>query len=214
MREPSSPDATASEVLVATGNHGKLCEIRAILGDLPLRFCALDRFPEIRLPEEGQQYEPNAAEKARVAAAESGLLAIADDSGLEVEALDWGPGPLSARYGGSGLDERGRNAKLLDALADLPAAKRRARYVCIAALATSEGEVLTARGECAGRILEAPRGEGGFGYDPIFLPDGYELSMGQLSGEIKNRISHRARAFRKLADALARRARESAAERD
>ncbi len=202
-----SPEEATSphpEILVATGNPGKLREIRAILAEWPLRFCALDRFPEIVFPEEGEEYEPNAIEKARVAAEQSGLVAVGDDSGLEVEALAWGPGPLSARFGGPGLDDRGRLDALLDALSEVPEGRRRARYVCVAALAVPSGEVVSVRGECTGRILLAPAGEGGFGYDPAFLPDGHEASMGQLPSEIKNTISHRARAFRALAEDLTR----------
>ncbi len=203
MSEAAHADAPP-EILVSSGNPGKLREIRAILADLPLRFCALDRFPAICFPEEGAEYEPNAIAKAQVAAGESGLIAVADDSGLEVEALSWGPGPLSARFGGPGLDDRGRLKALLDAIRDVPETRRRARFVCVAAMATPAGEVVVVRGECAGHMLEAPVGEGGFGYDPAFRPDGYDASMGQLSVEIKNHISHRARAFRALAAALAR----------
>lgn len=214
----SGTDTVATEILVATGNRGKLAEIQAILSDRPWRYCLLDRFPHIQLPEEGEEYESNAREKARFAAEASGLISIADDSGLEVEALNWGPGPLSARYGGEGLNDAQRVAKLLDALKDCQEGQRRARFVCYAAVATPEGEILTTRGECSGVILSEPRGEGGFGYDPVFLPDdlpnylptnssaaeegGRLRSMGELPPSVKNQISHRAHAFLALSEKL------------
>jgi len=208
----SGTNSASVEILVATSNRGKLAEIQSILSDRPWRYCLLDHFPHIQLPEEGEEYEPNVREKARFAAAGSGLISIADDSGLEVEALNWGPGPLSARFGGDGLNDVQRVAKLLEALKDCQEGQRRARFVCYAAVATPEGEVLTTRGECTGVILLEPRGEGGFGYDPVFLPDdgpveagGMRLrSMGELPPSVKNRISHRAHAFLALSEKLDR----------
>ncbi len=211
QESPGSGTGAASvDILVATSNRGKLAEIQSILSDRPWRYCLLDSFPHIQLPEEGEEYEPNVIEKARFAAAGSGLISIADDSGLEVEALDWGPGPLSARFGGDGLSDAQRVAKLLDALKDCPQGQRRARFVCYAAVATPEGEVWTTRGECTGVILAEPRGEGGFGYDPVFLPDdgpteaggAPSRSMGELPPSVKNRISHRAHAFIALSEKL------------
>jgi XTP/dITP diphosphohydrolase len=197
-----SRPAAYREVVLATSNPGKLLEVRGLLGDLPILLRSAEAFPDVLLPEEGDDYRANAVAKARTAARDTGRLALADDSGLEVEALGGGPGPRSARYGGPGLDDRGRIAVLLEALANVPAERRRARFVCVAALATPEGEVVTARGECAGRILDAPRGRGGFGYDPVFEPEGRGRSMAELPPGVKNRISHRARAFRALADAI------------
>jgi len=185
-------------VLVATGNRGKFLEITRLVADLNISFRSLADFPELTLPEEGEDYAQNAVAKARAAALGSGWIAIADDSGLEVAFLNNGPGPLSARYGGRGLDDSERVKKLLDALEGVPAGKRSARFVCVAALFTPEGRTMLRRGECHGRILERPSGDGGFGYDPIFVPDGYCESMAELTMEIKNRISHRARAFRAL----------------
>ena len=196
---PSPP-----EVVIATGNPGKVGEITAILGAESLRLRSLADFPEVELPEEGEDYEANAVAKARAAALITGLPALADDSGLEVEALGWGPGPGSARYGGPGLDDAARVARLLAALRDSPAPSRRARFVCVAALATPDGRTAVARGECAGQILPTARGRGGFGYDPVFAPEGRAVSMAELPAEEKNRISHRGRAFRALADAIRR----------
>jgi XTP/dITP diphosphohydrolase len=199
------PSPAYREVVLATGNAGKLLEVRAILGDLPLSLRAASAFPEIFFPEEGDDYEANAVAKARAAAQGAGRLALGDDSGLEVEALDGAPGPRSARYG---ADDATRNARLLAALEGVPDERRGALFVCVAALVTPEGDSVIARGECAGRILRAPSGRGGFGYDPIFAPtlDGPAhrrgASMADLPLADKNRLSHRARAFRGLVEAL------------
>jgi XTP/dITP diphosphohydrolase len=199
---PAAPGSFYKEVVLASGNAGKLLEVRAILGDLPISLRAASAFPEIVLPEEGDDYEANALAKARAAARASGRLALADDSGIEVEALAGAPGPRSARFGGPGLDDVGRNARLLADLAATGCSTRSARFVCVAALATPEGDAVAARGECAGRLLEAPRGTGGFGYDPLFVPEGGAKTMAELPPAEKNRVSHRARAFRALIDEL------------
>jgi XTP/dITP diphosphohydrolase len=193
---------SAREVVVATSNPGKLREIREILGDLPLTLGCLADHPDVQMPEEGDSYEENAVVKARHVARTTGRVALGDDSGLEVEGLGGAPGPRSARYGGEGLDDAGRVAHLLRALQDVPREARRARFVCIAAVATPEGAVATARGECEGRILDAPIGSGGFGYDPVFEASEAAVAMAQLPPDEKNRISHRARAFRALRDAI------------
>ncbi len=184
--------------VVASGNPGKQREIRQILAGAGVEVESLARYGEVSFPEEGLDYGRNAIEKARAVASQIGETAVADDSGIEVDALDGRPGPLSARYGGEGLDDRARVETLLAALAAVPAGERTARFVCFAALATPDGDTVLAQGECKGLILEASRGEAGFGYDPIFQPDGYTESMGQIAQETKNRISHRARAFRDL----------------
>lgn len=191
-------------LVLATGNRGKLAEFAELLAPLALELRSLADLPGIELPPEGDDYERNAAAKALAAAQGSGLPALADDSGIEVAALDGAPGPLSARYGGSGLDDEARCARLLAALEKSGSRERRARFVCVAAFATPAGDVELASGECRGTILAAPRGSAGFGYDPIFQPEGYENSMAELPAELKNRISHRARALAALAPALAR----------
>jgi XTP/dITP diphosphohydrolase len=187
----------SGEGVVATSNPGKLREIRAILADLPAVLRPLSDFPAVALPEEGSNYEENAATKARTVACALDLPALADDSGLEVAGLGGRPGPRSARYGGPGLDDAGRVRALLAEMAPLTGDQRAARFVCVAALAMPDGRVWTAHGEVTGRILPAPQGGGGFGYDPVF-----QLSDGEVMAEIeaskKNRISHRARAFRNL----------------
>jgi XTP/dITP diphosphohydrolase len=194
--------AVGAELVLATSNAGKLAEIREILGNLPLQIRPLSDFPGVILPDEGEDYEENAIAKARVAAKIAGRAALADDSGLEVSGLGGAPGPLSARYGGPGLNDSGRVGVLLEALANLSGEQRRARFVCFAALATPDGELVTARGECPGQILQAPRGHGGFGYDPVFEVEGSGRAMAEFSPSEKNRISHRARAFTALSDAI------------
>ena len=190
-------DAIRREVIVATSNPGKLREICSILGDLPLALRGLDAFPEVGLPEEGDDYADNARAKAVAVARATGRAALADDSGLEVDGLGGAPGPRSARFGGPELDDRGRTEALLNALSGCTGECRNARFVCVAALATRDGDVATAHGECPGRILNAPRGGGGFGYDPVF-----EVAPGTTMAELpparKNEISHRARALRAL----------------
>lgn len=194
--------STRVRVVVATGNAGKVREIRALLGDLEADVCSLEGLGPVEFPDEGAEYAPNAAAKALAVAQQLGEIAVADDSGLEVDALDGAPGPLSARFGGPDLDDRGRVAHLLEALSDVPVAERGARFVCVAALALPGGEVETFRGECPGRILEARHGDGGFGYDPIFeLPD-RGCSMAEIPAEEKNRISHRGRAIAALRPTL------------
>jgi XTP/dITP diphosphohydrolase len=198
----SSSSSPPPEFVLATSNPGKLRELRAILGDLPVVFSALEAFPEVQLPEEGDDYEANAVVKARAVAEGTGRPALADDSGIEVAALDGRPGPHSARFGGPHLDDAGRVDELLTELAASGKADRSARFVCVAALAFPNGEVITARGECPGRILDAPRGRSGFGYDPIFEVEVGGRSMAELSPSEKNRISHRARAFLSLAEVI------------
>lgn len=191
-----------ARVVLATGNAGKLREVRALLGSPGLEIVGLDAIGGVDLPDEGDDYEANAVAKARTAARASGLPALGDDSGLEVDALGGAPGPRSARFGGAGLDDAGRTRALLAALAGVPAERRGARFVCVAALAMPDGEVVTARGECPGRIAAASRGEAGFGYDPVFEIDPGGPTMAELPAAEKQRISHRGRAFRALEPAL------------
>lgn len=189
---------TATRVVLATRNAGKAREVATILADLALQIDALG--DEVALPEEGDAYEANAIAKALAAARATGCVALGDDSGLEVDALGGAPGPRSARYGGAGLDDAGRVAALLRALEAVPDAQRGARFVCVAAVATPPGDVATARGVCEGRLLRAPRGAGGFGYDPIFAVG--ERTMAELPAAAKDALSHRGRAFRALTPAL------------
>ena len=185
-------------LVLATRNAGKAREVASILAALDVRIDPLAA--DVMLPEEGDSYEANAVAKALAAARATGCVALGDDSGLEVAALGGAPGPLSARYGGAGLDDAARTAVLLAALAAVPDAERGARFVCVAAVATPQGDVATARGVCEGRLLRAPRGNGGFGYDPIFAVG--ESTMAELPAAEKDALSHRGRAFRALLPAL------------
>jgi len=192
------------ELVVASANPGKLREIAELLAGLDLGLRPLSEFPGLALPPEAEDYAANARAKALAAARGTGRPALGDDSGLEVEALGGAPGPRSARYGGPDLDDAGRNATLLRALGGVPAGARGARFVCVVALATPDGDVRLARGECRGRILDAPRGAAGFGYDPLFEVEGLGRSMAELVPAEKNRLSHRARALAALRPELAR----------
>lgn len=184
-------------LLVATQNEGKLKELRNLLADLPLDLCILTDFPEVEVvPETGESFIENASLKAVGYALQTGLLTLADDSGLEVDALGGAPGIFSARYAGEGASDADRTKRLLDELSNTPAAERSARFVSAVAIANERGEVLnTSLGVCEGQIDFAPSGAGGFGYDPVFIPSGYDESFGELKPEIKNQISHRARAL-------------------
>ena len=185
-----------ARLVVATGNEGKRREIARLLSDFEVG--SLADHPPVDFPEEGGDYHENARVKARVAAAATGLACVADDSGLEVEALGGAPGPYSARYGGPDLDDRGRVEALLSALAEV-APPRRARFFCVAAVALPDGREALAEGVCPGEILMAARGRAGFGYDPVFQPEGHDRSMAELHRDEKDALSHRGRAIRALA---------------
>ncbi len=182
-------------LLVASSNPGKLREYARLLADLDLDLVGLQDVPGVSMPlEDGSSFEENAGIKARSVAAAAGLLTLADDSGLEVDALDGAPGLHSARFGGPGLDDRGRCEHLLAQLGGVPPERRGARFVCVIAVASPAGELRLLRGETRGRILEAPQGSGGFGYDPLFLLPELGRSYAELERHEKNALSHRARA--------------------
>ena len=194
-------------VVVATRNQGKLRELVPLFAELDLGFdlVTIDALaPAAELREDGLTFEDNALAKARQAAAATGLSALADDSGLEVDALGGAPGVHSARYAGLGASDAANNAKLLEALRDVAPARRSARYRCVAAFVEpARGLEVTRAGACEGRLLDAPRGSAGFGYDPLFLVPERGLTMAEIPLDEKNRLSHRAAAFRALAQALA-----------
>ena len=169
---------------------------------MPVRWLDLEPAWARQLPAEGADYAANARAKALAIACASGHVAIADDSGLEVDALGGRPGPCSARYGGPGLTSQARLRRLLAELTAVPPHRRGARFVCVAALGAPDGRVASARGDCPGRILAAPRGDGGFGYDPIFAPAESSQSMAQLAARTKHGRSHRGRALRALEPVL------------
>lgn len=186
--------ASFEKILIATRNAHKLEEIRAMLPGITL--VGTDAYPEVPDPEEtGTTFEANAAIKAEAWSTATGLPAIADDSGLEVDALNGEPGIHSARYAGAHGDTAANNAKLLKALEGIPSEQRTARFVCALALSIPGEATQTLRGVCEGRIIDALTGTGGFGYDPLFVPNGYNDSFGVLAPEIKASLSHRARAF-------------------
>ena len=183
-----------SQVLAATQNAHKLAELRAILAPLGVRVLTpadIGGIPDV--PEEGATFAANAIAKARTIAAATGLPACADDSGLEVAALGGEPGVYSARYAGPGATDAQRIAKLLARLA--PSADRSARFVCVIAVATPAELVGTATGEVRGHLLAAPRGARGFGYDPVFVPDGETRSFAEMAPAEKDALSHRGRAL-------------------
>ena len=188
--------------LAATTNRGKLAEIEAALESFPVEvipLAFLGSCPEVF--EDGKSFEENAVKKARTLADFSGYLTLADDSGLEVDALDGGPGIFSARYSGEDANDARNNEKLLQALAGLPREKRGARFVCVMALCrpiTSGGEKWIFRGMCEGWIGFEPRGENGFGYDPLFFYPPLGKTFGEIDRETKGRHSHRGKALEKL----------------
>ncbi len=196
-----------NSLLLGTRNPGKIYEIKLIIGDLGLELHSLQEFPGVEVAEENADtYAGNALLKAEFYARATGMVALADDSGLEVESLGGAPGVLSARYAGEHATDADRRTLLLSELIKTGSSNRRARFVCAIAIATAEGGVVNlSEGTCEGAITFAPRGESGFGYDPLFVPDGYNQTFGELSDEIKNRISHRARALLKLREFLTRR---------
>jgi XTP/dITP diphosphohydrolase len=193
-------------VVVATRNRGKLRELVPLFDELGLGFelVTIDELaPQAELREDGDTFEANALQKARQAAAATGLPALADDSGLEVDALNGAPGVFSARYAGVGATDEANNAKLIEAMRGVPVEKRGVRYRCVAAFVdpSRDSEVWRA-GSCEGVLLEAPRGTGGFGYDPYFLVPPRGQTMAEIPLAEKNQLSHRAAAFRALAAAL------------
>ncbi len=183
------------QIVIATGNPGKRREYRALLADLPVVLVMPEELGlSVNVEESGTTFEENAVLKALAYARAAGMPALADDSGLEVEALGGFPGVHSARW--SGPTDADRVNALLAKLEDVPWARRGARFVCVAALATPAGDVVTAAGTVEGRILFAPRGRGGFGYDPVFYVVEAGRSMAELAPDEKNRLSHRGRAAR------------------
>ncbi|MGE5528890.1 MAG: XTP/dITP diphosphatase [Patescibacteria group bacterium] len=190
-------------LVLATRNEGKLNEVKALLGDLDLELVDLTSYPGAPEVEEDQPtFAGNARRKALAIAAHTGEWALADDSGLEVKALHGAPGVHSARYAGMYGDDAANMKKLLAELRDVPGDRREARFTCALALATPDGRIIEAEGECKGRIGFGPKGSNGFGYDPLFFLPEYGRMMAELTEEEKNRLSHRARAIGKLRPAL------------
>lgn len=190
-------------VILASRNDGKLAEIRALWAEVA-DVVGVAAYPALELPAEvGETFEANALAKARAVARAAAEPAVADDSGLEVEALGGAPGVRSSRYAGPACDPQANNAKLLRELAAFEAGAREARFVCAAALVAPDGREWVTWGEVRGRIAPAPRGDRGFGYDPLFLPAGYDRTFAEMTSEEKNALSHRRRAFEALKKYLA-----------
>ena len=193
------------EIVVATRNPGKLKEIEAILAAYPVRLLSLNEFPAVpEIPEDGVTFAENAAQKARTVSRLTGRIAIADDSGLTVDALQGRPGVFSSRYAGEDATDEDRYRKLLKEMESIPDGKRTGAFVCAAAVASPSGETEIVESQIRGAIAFEPRGLYGFGYDPIFFLAELGRTVAELEPELKNRISHRAQALEKLKQILPR----------
>lgn len=197
--------AFPTRIAIASRNAHKLREIGRICADWPVEWLTVENhegpWPDVE--ETGSIYLENALLKARAGAAALGEPALADDSGIEVDALGGRPGHRSARFAGEDATDQQNLDELIRALKGVPGSGRTARYRCLAVLAFPEGRELHAEGICEGTLVGRPRGDEGFGYDPIFVPEGWDRTMAELTDEEKDRISHRGRAFRGLGEALA-----------
>ena len=188
------------QILMATKNSGKIKELKELLADLPIKLLSLKDFPDvIEVEETGATFAENAALKAQSYALQTKIYALADDSGLEVAALDGAPGIFSARYAGENVSDETRIEKLLEEMSRTQNENRAARFVCAMSIADRTGEIIfTAEEFCEGTIAFKQRGQNGFGYDPVFIPSGFDKTFGELSASIKRKISHRARASVKI----------------
>jgi XTP/dITP diphosphohydrolase len=191
-------------VVLASNNRGKLAEMTALLAPYQVQVLPLAQFTNEAVEETGDTFSANALLKARHASQVSGLPAIADDSGIEVDALHGAPGVYSARYAGEPSNDAANNAKLLASLNNISDAQRGARFRCVLAYVrnANDADPVVADAAWKGRVLYAPRGEHGFGYDSLFLPEGSELSAAEMTRDEKNRVSHRAQAMRLLLQKL------------
>ena len=191
------------ELLIATRNKGKVREIKELLKDFDLKITSLADYPDMpTIEEDGKTFAVNAVKKAVTIAMYTKKLTLGEDSGLEVKALKNQPGVYSARFAGAGATDAKNNAKLLRLLRGIPLKKRQARYRCFAALADGEKIVDVVGGSCSGLIALRPKGQNGFGYDPLFFIPRYDQTFGQLASDIKSKISHRAHALRKIKKSL------------
>lgn len=190
-------------IVLASRNHGKIKEIKTMLAGLGISLLSLNDYPHIpEIVEDGRSFLENALKKAKTVAESTGEIVLADDSGLEVDALGGAPGIYSARYAGNGVDDERKYRKLLYDLKGIPTAKRGAAFRCVLVLYSPDGRYEAFEGRWEGRIAEEPAGQGGFGYDPVFFLPGEGVTVAQLAPEVKNRISHRAQAFAKLREKL------------
>lgn len=186
------------KLLLASRNQHKIEELQQMLAGLNIEVISLDDVPDMPVIEEdGKTFSENASKKARLTAMHTGLLCLADDSGLVVDALGGQPGVYSARFAGEDANDQKNNHKLLQKLQGFDGEKRRARFVCVIAISDPQGKVQTVEGTCEGQINYGERGTGGFGYDPLFIPEGYSQTFAELPREEKNQISHRGQALLK-----------------
>ncbi len=204
------------DIVIATKNRGKIKEIRDALNRIDIKVLSLDEIGlHIEIEEDGGTYSENAVKKAVEVAKRTGKTALSDDSGLEIDALDGRPGINSSRFAGDNADDRERNLKVLEMMKDVPPEKRGARFKCVIAIATptfpptfNKGGgmrgLYTCEGVCEGKIAESIRGDKGFGYDPIFIVPEYNKTFGELGAEIKDRISHRAKALEKAKEIISK----------
>lgn len=193
------------DLVIATRNQKKKAEMVRLLGNVGMKIWSLADFPAIPpIEEDGGSFDENAIKKATVTAEATGMLALADDSGLEVDALGAAPGIYSSRYAGPDASDEMNNRKLLQELKGVPPAKRKARYKCSIALAEPDGNVKVTRGECFGFITTSPHGNAGFGYDPLFIIPRFSKTAAELGSKIKDKISHRAKAIHQIRRTLLR----------
>lgn len=194
-------------IIAASSNPHKIKEIQAIMTKYGMKVISRDDagVPPFEIKEDGETFEENSYKKASAIMQATGKTTIADDSGLMVEYLGGAPGVYSARFAGEECNDQKNNEKLLTLLKNQVGDDRKAKFVSVITLIFPDGETLVARGECEGRIIGAPTGENGFGYDPLFVPAGYNRTFAQLTEEEKNAISHRAKALAKLEELMAER---------
>ena len=194
-------------MIAASSNAHKIKEIQSIMSKFGVKVVSRKEagVPEFEIEEDGETFEENSLKKAEAIMKATGKLTVADDSGLMVDYLGGAPGVYSARFAGEECYDEKNNEKLLKHLEGLPAEDRKAKFVSVITLMFPDGNTIVARGECPGRIIETPTGENGFGYDPLFVPDGLSKTFAQLSDKEKNSISHRARALEKLEEILTER---------
>ncbi|MCJ7806059.1 MAG: XTP/dITP diphosphatase [Clostridia bacterium] len=193
------------KLILATGNRNKVSEIRALLQDLPVEILTIEDYPSLVMPEEDQPtFAGNAAKKAQAVARHTGEISLADDSGLEVTALDGRPGVRSARYAGEDSNYTANNRLLLEELKNVPLKKRRACFKCVVAVAVPDDQTYITEESCPGRIAGSPQGEGGFGYDPLFIYEPAGVTFAEMTAEEKNKVSHRGRALHRTRELLER----------
>jgi len=187
------------KIVLATGNKNKVIELKELITDFPVEILTLNDYPNLNMPEEDQpDFAGNAAKKAEAVSSHTGEIALADDSGLEVDALGGRPGVFSARYAGENGDYQANNQLLLKELEGVPPEKRSARFVCAMAVSIPGGQTYIIEESCPGIITEKPQGKGGFGYDPLFLYEPAGKTFAEMNALEKNRVSHRGRALKKV----------------